>query len=315
MPPEIVIPKSKGREKEETDQRYPDVDTLIDHTVTTDLEVEVDDLKHYSPAFLDNARRRLINPLASAPPLRLRSPIDHTGVGIHPIPPVIKKPPTPLPITVPAPEPAPAPGLSSVQNKPKAAKQLRVERDRKGKKGAAATVTKEDVVAEQEEVSTPPPQQTQPSASQKTRLDVAIDNMVNTGNFRSTLWGDSLEGENMNKKDDEVLLCEVHGKACSRGICEVYEIQIREQRKKLKVSQQSLDWQSRTGGPDDERDGRGDCRVVGGTGSIPLRGEGEFGKDSGLRSPTNGDFCDTKFAGIPSEPFFLVETEAWRGHQ
>jgi hypothetical protein len=43
------------------------------------------------------------------------------------------------------------------------------------------------VVEEQEEVSTPPPQQTQPSASRKTGIDAAIDNMVNTGNFQSAL--------------------------------------------------------------------------------------------------------------------------------
>jgi len=106
-----------------------------------------------------------------------------------PLPPVIEKPPTPPPVTAPAPEsaPAPSPTLSSDQNKPKTAKQLRAERNRKGKNKAAATVTKEEVVEEQEEVSTPPPQQTQPSAFRKTGIDAAIDNMVYTGNFQSAI--------------------------------------------------------------------------------------------------------------------------------
>lgn len=105
------------------------------------------------------------------------------------LPPVVERLPTPPPVTVPIPEPAPvsAPALSPVQPKPKTAKQLRAERNRKGKTKAAATVTTDEVVEEQEEVSVPPPQQSQLPASQKTGIDAAIDNMVNTGNFQSAL--------------------------------------------------------------------------------------------------------------------------------
>lgn len=105
------------------------------------------------------------------------------------LPPVVEKPPTPPPVTVPALELAPAPASipSPVQTKPKTAKQLRAERNRKGKTKAAATATKEDVVEDQEEVSTSAPQQSQPPTSQKVGLDAAIDNMVNTGNFQSAI--------------------------------------------------------------------------------------------------------------------------------
>jgi len=43
------------------------------------------------------------------------------------------------------------------------------------------------------------------------------------------LWKDPSEGEGKNKGG--VLLCEVHGRACLRGICEVYKMQLREQEK------------------------------------------------------------------------------------
>ena len=47
-----------------------------------------------------------------------------------------------------------------------------------------------------------------------------------------SLWGDPLENMNKKlKKEDDVPLCECHGKVCSRGICRVYEKQLREHRK------------------------------------------------------------------------------------
>ena len=43
------------------------------------------------------------------------------------------------------------------------------------------------------------------------------------------LWRDPLEGEGKNKGG--VLLCEVHGRACLEGTCEVYKMQLLEQEK------------------------------------------------------------------------------------
>lgn len=101
-----------------------------------------------------------------------------------PLLPVVEKPPSPPPLAAPVQETAPASAStpSPVQTKFKTAKQLRSEKNRKGKNKAAATVTKEDVVEEQEEVSVP-----QPPAPRKTGIDAAIDNMVTTGNFQSAL--------------------------------------------------------------------------------------------------------------------------------
>lgn len=98
--------------------------------------------------------------------------------------PLVERPPTPPPVAAPATEiaPVPAPTPSPAQTRSKATKQLRAEKNRKGKHKAAATVTKDETVVEQEEVPIP-----QPPVSQKTGLDAAIDNMVNTGNFQSTL--------------------------------------------------------------------------------------------------------------------------------
>lgn len=97
-----------------------------------------------------------------------------------PLLPVVEKLPTPPPFTAPVPEPAPAaaPIPSPAPTKPKTAKQ---QKNRKGK-NKAATVAKEE--PEEEEVSRPPPQ---PPVSEEAGLDAAIVNMVNTGNFQSTL--------------------------------------------------------------------------------------------------------------------------------
>ena len=132
------------------------------------------------------------SPVSNTSPNQTTKPVQASP---PPPPPVVEKPPTPPPVIAPAQEPAPAPALtpSPAQTKPKTAKQLRAEKNRKGKNKAAATVAKEDIVEEQEELSTPPPQQTRPPAPQKTGIDAAIDNMVNTGNFQTALeqinWG------------------------------------------------------------------------------------------------------------------------------
>ncbi|KAF9787840.1 hypothetical protein BJ322DRAFT_584113 [Thelephora terrestris] len=103
-----------------------------------------------------------------------------------PLPPVIEKPSVSPPVTAPPLGPAPvsASTPSEAQTKPKTPKQLRAERNRKGKNRAT---TKEDVVEEWEEVPTPPPQGPQPAVSRNFGIDAVIDNMVNTGNVQSAL--------------------------------------------------------------------------------------------------------------------------------
>jgi len=127
-----------------------------------------------------------------------------------------------------------------------------------------------------------------------------------------SLWGDT-PGENKNKKNkdkkEEILLCDYHGKVCSRGICKVYEKQLREQ-KKLKESQEPKTWRSGTGGPNNGRGGRGGRGVVHGKRGVLLRGTGGPGRDSGPRSPRDGDFAVQSFPDDPSEPFSLAENEA-----
>jgi len=138
-----------------------------------------------------------------------------------------------------------------------------------------------------------------------------------------SLWGDPLEDRNKNKdktknkKDEEVLLCEYHGKVCSRGICKVYEKQLREQKKKklqeLKESQESQNWRNGTGGPNNGRGGRGGRGVARGRGTLP-RGRGGFGRDPEPRSPRDGDFCHTDlFLVSHLSPFFPQKTRPQRG--
>ena len=100
-----------------------------------------------------------------------------------PLYPVVERPPTPPPVTYPTPETASesAPTPSRVQTRVKTAKQSRAEKSRKGKNKAATAVTKEEV-EEKEEVPT-----LQPPVSRKIGIDVAIDDMVHTGNFQSAL--------------------------------------------------------------------------------------------------------------------------------
>jgi len=114
-----------------------------------------------------------------------------------------------------------------------------------------------------------------------------------------SLWGDPLEERNKNKnksKDnkEEDLLCDYHGKVCSRGICKVYEKQLREQRK-LREAKESQNWRGGNGGPNNGRGGRGGRGVTRGTRGTILRGRGGPGRDFGPRSPRDGEFHHTDF--------------------
>jgi len=139
----------------------------------------------------------------------------------------------------------------------------------------------------------------------------------------NSLFGDPFESENKNKRDDEVLLCEIHGKACPRGICEVYEMQLREQQEKLKrndpqeipntaVRPGVKSLKSKKSGfmrlfskekatPPDTPSFAAEATPPGTPPSfatevfrpitpVPIE------KDFGPRSPTDGNFCDTKFS-------------------
>lgn len=73
-----------------------------------------------------------------------------------------------------------------------------------------------------------------------------------------SLWGDPLE--NLNKeerKEDEVPLCDFHGKICSKGVCSVYGKQLREYRKQqeLKKPKVSRSWRDENGGQSNGRGG------------------------------------------------------------
>ena len=108
----------------------------------------------------------------------------------------------------------------------------------------------------------------------------------------NSLWGDPLENINKKqKKDDDTPLCEFHGEICSRGICKVYEKQLREyqkkQREKEKNSQESRNWRNGNGGRNNGRGGAGDRAVTRGRGML-LRGGPIPGRD-GPRSSTDGD--------------------------
>lgn len=116
-----------------------------------------------------------------------------------------------------------------------------------------------------------------------------------------SLWGDPLEERNKSKDKDkdkkkkaiEVLLCTYHGKVCSRGICKVYEKQLREQKEQQKQRELKELKETQSRRPDNGR-GRGGIRGTGGF--LLQRGRGRFGKDSGPRFPRDGDFV------IPSLP-------------
>ena len=103
-----------------------------------------------------------------------------------------------------------------------------------------------------------------------------------------SLWGDPVEDKKPKKKDDAPL-CELHGKVCSKGICKIYEKQLREHRKKVKDEQESQNKRNGAGGPNNWRSGRGGRGR--GTSGTPLRGRGGVQRDPGPRSPTNGELC------------------------
>lgn len=112
-----------------------------------------------------------------------------------------------------------------------------------------------------------------------------------------SLWGDPVEDKKKKKKDTVVLLCELHGKVCSRGICKVYEKQFREQKKKSKDEKEAQNWRSGTGGPNSGKDGRGGRGAVRGTRGILPRGREGSGPPPRPRSPSEGDFCCAYFPG------------------
>lgn len=89
------------------------------------------------------------------------------------------------------------------------------------------------------------------------------------------------------KKDEKVLLCNYHGKVCSKGICEVYGKQVREQKEQQR-QKELQEAKNRRDGPNNGKGGRGD-RGPPRPGSFLLRGRGRFGRDSGPRFPRDGD--------------------------
>lgn len=103
-----------------------------------------------------------------------------------------------------------------------------------------------------------------------------------------SLWGDPLENINKKqKKDDGVPLCEFHGKVCSKGICKVYEKQLREYNKKQKDLQprdrrKENDGQNNGGGGTRDRGALRGSRML-------LRGGPPPGRDSGPRPSTDGN--------------------------
>jgi len=119
---------------------------------------------------------------------------------------------------------------------------------------------------------------------------------------KDSLWGDPLEERNKKNKSknekEEELLCNYHGKVCSRGICKVYEKQLREQRKS-KEAKESQNWRGGKGGPNNGRGERGGRGVARGTRDIPIRGNGGPERDFGPRSPRDGEFRHTEFSWCP----------------
>jgi len=126
-----------------------------------------------------------------------------------------------------------------------------------------------------------------------------------------SLWGDPLEERNKNKnksknKKEEELLCDYHGKVCSRGICKVYEKQLREQ-KKLKEAKESQNWRGGKGGPNNGRGERGNRGFTRGTRDMLLRGKGGPGGDFGPRSLRDGEICHTDFFLVSRLNHFLSQ--------
>ena len=112
-----------------------------------------------------------------------------------------------------------------------------------------------------------------------------------------SLWGDPLEDKK--KKNGDVLLCDLHGKVCSKGICKVYEKQLREHQKKSKEEKEAQNRRNVTGGPNDGRDARGGRGAGRETRGAPPRGRGGVWKDSGPRPATDGEFGREFFSREP----------------
>lgn len=124
-----------------------------------------------------------------------------------------------------------------------------------------------------------------------------------------SLWGDPLEKINQKLQEgDGVPLCDFHGKICSRGICKIYEKQLREYQKKKKEkekeSKEPQNWRNANSG---QYNGRGGPRGRGGARgrAIPLLRGSAPGKDFGPRSPTNGEFPYKFLPEVSPDPTFL----------
>jgi hypothetical protein len=100
----------------------------------------------------------------------------------------------------------------------------------------------------------------------------AIGVTANPVVVEDSLWGDPLENINKKKrKEDEVPLCDYHGKICSKGICKVYDKQLREYQKKQKEKEKDKEKDKQE--PRNWRDGgRGGARGRTRGGGMPLRG-------------------------------------------
>lgn len=111
--------------------------------------------------------------------------------------------------------------------------------------------------------------------------------VVKTVVVEDSLWGDPLENLNKKKKKDgDPPLCDYHGRICSKGICKVYEKQLREFQKK-KDLQESRNSRNGDGGQNNERGGtRGRFAT---RPRMLIRGGPLPGRDSGPRPPTDGD--------------------------
>lgn len=127
-------------------------------------------------------------------------------------------------------------------------------------------------------------------------IGVYVDGVTaNETVVEDSLWGDPLEDINKKlKKEKKAPLCDNHGRVCSKGICKIYEKQLREIReeekkeeKKKKELKESQTWRGGNGG---QRNGRGGERGRERGGRPLLRGSAS-GKGHEPSSPTDGGSC------------------------
>lgn len=112
--------------------------------------------------------------------------------------------------------------------------------------------------------------------------------VINPVVVKDSLWGDPLENINKKRrKEDDVPLCEFHGRVCSRGICKVYEKQLREYQKKQKDSKEPQKWRNGNGSQSNERGGTRGRGTMRGRVTL-LRGSPLPGRDFGPRGPADG---------------------------